>query len=172
VSRAKLILCLLAGCNGGAPPGPGADAAAPLDALVPADPQVPPQGQAALEAWLAGGYYKSWTCEAAISNKRLNGAHGRHRICSNRLLIDSLSGPYPVGAASVKEMYTTDDRPNGYAVGRKVLTGIDEPSWYWYERTGTSPTSSPVADGVGVKICGMECHAMAPRDHVYIRAMP
>jgi hypothetical protein len=167
--RLFFALCLVAGCNGGA--GDAPDAAAP-DAAAPAtgSAQLPPQGHAALEAWLATGQYKSWICETAISNKRLNGAHGRHRICSNRLLIDSLDGPYPIGAASVKEMYAADDRPNGYAVGVKVTPGLDEASWYWYERTGTSPTSSPVADGVGVKICGMECHAAAPRDHVYIRA--
>ncbi|HXU80317.1 MAG TPA: hypothetical protein VN914_02900 [Polyangia bacterium] len=159
---------LLAACNGGAAAPP--DAAGPAADAASLDPQLPPQGHAALEAWLAAGLYRSWTCEAAISNKRLNGAHGRHRICSNRLLVDSLDGPYPVGAASVKEMYASDDRPNGYAVGVKVAAGLGEESWYWYERTGTSPTSSPVADGVAVKICGMECHAKATRDHVYIRA--
>jgi hypothetical protein len=170
VSRLKLILVLLAGCNGAASaPSDGSPADA---AITSVDPQLPPQGHAALEAWLAAGAYKSWTCEVGISNKRLNGAHGRHRICSNRLLIESTDGAYPVGAASVKEMYATDDRPNGYAVGIKVAPGLGEESWYWYERTGTSPTSSPVADGVGVKICGGECHAMAPRDHVYIRAAP
>jgi hypothetical protein len=168
VSRLKLILVLLAGCNGGAA---APDAGVPADAVIAAGTlELPPQGRAALEAWLAAGHYKSWTCEMGISNKRLNGAHGRHRICSNRLLIDSTDGAYPVGAASVKEMYASDDRPNGYAVGLKVAPGLGEESWYWYERTGTSPTSSPVADGVGVKICGMECHAMAPRDHVFIRA--
>jgi hypothetical protein len=168
-ARLLLLVPVLAACNGGAGEMPG-PASQPDAATTGSDPQRPPQGHAALEAWLATGQYKSWTCEMGISNKRLNGAHGRQRICSNRLLMDSSDGPYPVGAASVKEMYATDDRPNGYAVGLKVAPGLDEDSWYWYERTGTSPTSSPVADGVGVKICGMECHAMAPRDHVYIRA--
>jgi hypothetical protein len=167
VSRLGFIVLLLAGCNGGA----ATPAGAPPDAGITAGaPERPPQGHAALEAWLAAGHYKAWTCEMGISNKRLNGAHGRHRICSNRLLIDSTAGPYPVGAASVKEMYASDDRTNGYAVGVKVGEGTGEESWYWYERTGTSPTSSPVADGLGVKICGMECHAAAPRDHVFIRA--
>jgi hypothetical protein len=169
VSRLKLIVVLLAGCNGAA----GTPDGAPPDAVIAAGtPELPPQGHGALEAWLADGHYKSWTCEMGISNKRLNGAHGRHRICSNRLLIESTTGPYPVGAASVKEMYAADDRPNGYAVGLKVGEGNGEESWYWYERTGTSSTSSPVADGIAVKICGMECHAMAPRDHVFIRAEP
>jgi hypothetical protein len=166
----KFVLLLAAACNGSGsasvPDAGGAD----LPDAPPADPQLPPQGQAALEAWLKTGLYKAWTCEVGIHDKRLNGAHGRHRICSNRLLMESLDGPYPVGAASVKEMYEADDRPNGFAVGVKVTTGLAETSWYWYERTGTSPTSRPVAEGVGAKLCGPDCHGAAPRDHVFIRA--
>jgi len=173
----KFVLLLAAACNcGGVPSVPDAatgdppDAPDAPDAPDPADPQLPPQGQAALEAWLKSGLYKAWTCEDGIHDKRLNGAHGRHRICSNRLLMESLDGPYPVGAASVKEMYEADDRPNGFAVGVKVAAGLAETSWYWYERTGTSPTSRPVAEGVGAKLCGPDCHGVAPRDHVFIRA--
>jgi hypothetical protein len=167
----NLLLVALAACNGGNGPAPDASAGPEPDAGAPAgDPQLPPQGQAALEAWLKAGFYKDWTCEDGIRDKRLNGAHGRHRICSNRGLIESLDGLYPVGAASVKEMYEADDRPNGFAVGIKVAAGADGNSWYWYERTGTSPTSRPVADGVGAKLCGPDCHVKAPRDHVFIRA--
>jgi hypothetical protein len=137
---------------------------------VPGSPQIPPQGQAALEAWLAAGHYKAWACETAISSARLNGAHGRHRICSNQALLDAPSGPYPVGAASVKELFTSSDGPNGYAVGLKVTPGLGDDTWYWYERTGTSPRSRPVADSIGDKACGADCHARAPRDNVFIRA--
>jgi hypothetical protein len=162
----------LAGCNGSSVVGGTAEGGVPLDAAVVAagTPQRPPQGQLALEAWLQQGHYRGWTCEPTISNRRGNGAHGRHRICSNQVLLDSPAGPYAVGAASVKELYDAADGPNGYAVGLKVAPSPGEESWYWYERTGTSPTSRPVADGVGVKICGKECHAAAPRDHVYIEA--
>lgn len=159
----------LAACDGGNATTPDA-ADAPVPDAAAADPQLPPQGQAALEPWLQAGHYKTWTCEQAIQDKRLNGAHARHRICSNRLLMESLDGPYPVGAASVKEMYESDDRPNGFAVGVKVTAGLGESTWYWYERTGTSPTSRPVADAVGAKLCGGDCHIKAPRDHVFIRA--
>jgi hypothetical protein len=166
--RSLLLLCALLACNGAAAPD-GADAGSIPDASAP-DPQLPPQGQAALEPWLATGFYKQWTCERSISDKRLNGAHGRHRVCSNGLLVGSLDGPYPVGAASVKELYDPSDRPNGYAVGVKVAAGLGEATWYWYERTGTSATSRPVADAIGAAICAKECHAAAPRDSVYIRA--
>jgi hypothetical protein len=166
----SMALCISwAACNGDATPGGAAPDAAPADAA-PFSAQLPPLGQALLEQWLRAGHYLTWTCEAGISARRLNGAHGRHRICSNQALVDSAEVPYPVGAASVKELYDGSDRPNGYAIGVKVAPGLDEDSWYWYERTGSSPTSRPVADGVGVKICGTECHRAAPRDHVFFRA--
>lgn len=148
---------------------PGATAS---DGSVAGSPQVPPTGQVALEAWLAAGHYKTWACETGISPPRLNGAHGRHRICSNRALLDAVdaTGAYPVGAASVKELFTTSNGPNGYAVGVKVAPGLRDDTWYWYERTGTSASSRPVADSVGDKVCGAGCHAAAPRDNVFIRA--
>jgi hypothetical protein len=147
---------------------PPADAAVVLD---PGTPELPPMGQASLEAWLMAAHHRSWACESTISAARLNGAHGRHRICSNRLLVESTgSGTYPVGAASVKEMYDQRDQPNGYAVGIKVAPGAGASTWYWYERTGRSATSRPVADKIAEKICGPDCHAAAPRDHVFFRA--
>jgi len=127
-------------------------------------------GQASIEAWLAAGHYLAWRCEEGIFPPRLGGAHGRHRICSNQALLASASGPYPVGAASVKELFDGGDKPNGYAVGLKVASGLGPETWYWYERTGRLATLRPVADGIGVAVCGPGCHAKAPRDNVYIRA--
>jgi hypothetical protein len=172
VSRWSPLFLALAACDGGqATPPDGGLAQAPEAALPAGTPELPPQGQAALEAWLTAGHYKGWTCEDGIHDKRFNGAHGRHRICSNRLLKESLDGPYPVGAASVKEMFEADGRFNGFAVGLKVAPGLEASTWYWYERTGTSPTSRPVADEVGAKLCGPDCHLKAPRDQVFIRAL-
>ena len=170
-----------AGCDASAPAqvadaaaGAARDGAANV-MLDPGTPQVPPTGQAAIELWLQAGHYKGWACEDVISDARGTppraGAHGRHRICSNQALVDSITGPYPVGATSVKEMFEPpNDRPSGYAVGMKVLDGLGPDTWYWYERTGRSPTSRPVADGVGAKLCGPDCHLGAPRDQVFIRA--
>jgi hypothetical protein len=96
--------------------------------------------------------------------------HGRHRICSNDALVASSGPTYPVGAASVKELYFgADDRPNGFAVGIKVAPGGASTTWYWYERTGTLPTLRPVADSVADKTCA-GCHVLAVRDNVFIRA--
>lgn len=132
--------------------------------------QRPPRGKAALEAWLATAQYQSWTCEASISPPRLNGNHGRQRICSNDLLLASDAGPYPVGAASVKELFMPDDSPNGFAVGVKIDVGAGPATWYWYERRGTDPAAAPKAEGVAVPDCAV-CHGLADRDFVYIRAM-
>jgi hypothetical protein len=160
---------LMWGCGGGSDPPP---APPPVDAAADADPgtpQRPPVGQAALEAWLAQAFHQAWTCEDRIFPPRLTGTHGRHKICSNQAMLASTSGPYPVGAASVKELYTTTDQPNGFAVGVKVEEGPGAHTWYWYERRGTSPSARPLAEGVGVPDCAV-CHGTAPRDYVFIRS--
>jgi hypothetical protein len=128
-------------------------------------------GQAAVEAWLAQAFYKDWTCEDRSFPPRLNGTHGLHKICSNQALLASTSGVYPVGAASVKLLYTAGDQPNGFAVGVKVEEGEGANTWYWYERRGTSPTARPLAEGIGVPDCAV-CHGTAPRDYVFIRVAP
>jgi hypothetical protein len=158
------------GCGGGdsGSPAPADSGAADAD---PGTPQRPPVGQATLEAWLAQAFYKGWACEGPISPPRLTGNHGRHRICSNQALLDSGAGAYPVGAASVKELFTSADQPNGFAVGVKIQADVGPGSWYWYERRGPSPTARPLAEGIGVPDCAV-CHGLAPRDNVYIRAVP
>jgi hypothetical protein len=123
--------------------------------------EIPPQGRAALVAWLADGHYLSWNCEPDPHPARPPGAHGSNRICSNAALAGSSDGIYPVGAASVKELFS-GGAITGFAVGRKVTTGSDAASWYWYEAFGTNV----VADSVGAGLCA-GCHAGAPRDNVF-----
>jgi hypothetical protein len=147
---------------------PGSDGSGDDDATA-ATPQRPPRGQAAIETWLAEGWFHSWRCETEISPPRLTGNHGRHRICSNDLLHDSGAGTYPVGAASVKELFSAGDQPNGFAVGLKVEAGAGAQTWYWYERRGTVPTARPQAQGIAVPDCAV-CHGVAPRDNVYFQA--
>ena len=164
------------GCGSGGPdPGgafdAGGSAETPAADADPGSPQRPPQGQAAIETWLAEGSFLGWTCEDQIYAARLGGNHGRHRICSNDLLLASTAGPYPVGAASVKLLYsgTSGEQPNGFAVGLKVLEGEGTATWYWYERRGPSSAATPLADGVGLPQCAV-CHGTAVRDQVFIRA--
>jgi hypothetical protein len=168
---AAAALAVAWGCGGGSDPPP---APPPVDAAADADPgtpQRPPIGQAALESWLAEGHYLAWTCEDGVFAPRLTGNHGRQKICSNQALLASTAGPYPVGASSVKLLYDSAEAPNGFAVGVKVEEGEGAHTWYWYERRGTSPTMPPLAEGVGVPDCAV-CHGTAPRDHVFIRAVP
>lgn len=123
--------------------------------------EIPPQGRAAVAEWLADGHYLAWACEDQPHPARPPGAHGTNRICSNAALSALTAGTYPVGAASVKELYSNGEI-TGFAVGRKITAGTDAASWYWYEAFGTSV----VADGAGVSLCA-GCHAGAPRDNVF-----
>jgi hypothetical protein len=134
----------------------------PPDAMsATGDSQLPPQGHTALAAWLADGHYLAWACEPTAHPARPPGAHGANRICSNAALSGSASGLYPVGAASVKELYRNGSI-EGHAVGIKLTAGSDANSWYWYEAIG----ASVIADGAGRASCA-NCHAGAPRDNVF-----
>jgi hypothetical protein len=157
---APLALLGPLGCAEPAAPTPP-DAASEPPAEV--DPQVPPQGAAALSAWLATGAYRAWACEPAPHAARPPGAHGMNRICSNAALSATASGAFPVGAATVKELYS-GGQVTGYAVGRKLAAAGGAASWYWYERIG----ASTVADGVAVRLCS-DCHATAAQDFIFTR---
>lgn len=126
-------------------------------------PQLPPRGHAALSAWLGEGHYKQWACEPAPHPARPPGAHGENRICSNASLSATATGPYPVGAAAVKELFRSGALV-GYAVGVKIAAPAAGSSWYWYEAVG----SSVIADGVDRSLCS-GCHSSAPRDYVFTR---
>ena len=172
------LLAALASVAVSCTPSPTGSADGSADGATPVSDQIPPMGKTALEPWLAAGRFLSstWTCEATISAPRTDpttgivGEHGRHRVCSNDILLGSDSGPYPVGSASVKEQFDTMDAPYGFAVGLKVAPGMGTETWYWYERTGRLASLSPVADGIGARACGSDCHALAARDNVFIRA--
>lgn len=153
-------LCATAACASPGTHEPGGPDAPAVDE--PGDvAQVPPTGRVALAAWLAEGHYLAWACEAQPHPARPPGAHGTNRICSNAALSGSAAGTYPIGSASVKEIYGGGSI-SGFAVGRKVTAGTDAASWYWYEAFGTSV----VADGVGAGGCA-GCHAGAARDNVF-----
>lgn len=156
--RLLAIALLMVGC------GSDAEVAENLsDAAVgQADRELPPQGHAELKRWLAGGHYQAWACEEAAHPARPPGAHGTNRICSNAALSTSAGGgTYPVGAASVKELWQ-DGRVTGFAVGVKLVEGSAAGSWYWYEAYG----DSVIADGTNRGIC-VNCHAGADRDYVF-----
>lgn len=150
----SLVLGSVACTDPGSPPPenpPGAES----------DPELPPYGHAQLSKWLDTGFYKSWTCEPSPHPARPRGAHGDNRICNNRLLSETSAGSYPVGAASVKELYR-DGSLAGFAVGRKLAPASEGSSWYWYEAV----RNDVVDDGVDAGLCS-GCHNSAPRDFVF-----
>jgi hypothetical protein len=117
--------------------------------------QVPPTTAAALSAWLSTRAYESWHCEPAPHPARPFGAHGVNRICSNDLLAAHGAGEYPVGAASVKELYS-GGVVTAHAVAVHHRAGTTGDAWYWYE--GVGPNAS--YQGVGIGIC-TGCHSLA-----------
>jgi hypothetical protein len=136
---------------------------APAADSMPAVSQTPPQGARLLDAWLAAGHYRSWKCEPMAVSPRPGSPHGRNRVCSNDLASGHGSGPYPPGAASVKEIFF-GSRIGVYAVSVKISAGTTGNAWYWYEQND--------AEGIGTPGCA-GCHSRAERaqgnDFVYIQ---
>jgi hypothetical protein len=119
------------------------------------DFQTPPRGGRLIETWIAQGFYRSWKCEPSSHPSRALGAHGQTRVCSNDLLSAAGPGEFPVGSASVKEIYSGADVA-GYAVSRHTSTGTSGSTWYWYERVGTGGAT----DAQGGAVC-VGCHQRA-----------
>ena len=155
--RATLRIALalaLAACSD---PGPGTYG----DAMT--DPQLPPRGADDLLDWIDAGHYLAWRCEEAAHPARSGSGHGPNRICSNDLLAGATGdGPYPVGAAAVKEVYNSSGEIRLYAVYRKLEAAPGGDSWYWFE----GDRDSNFANGPGDPTC-TGCHAGAPRDLVF-----
>jgi len=150
---AALALAFL-GCTD---PGPGT-LGDPVD-----DPQLPPRGADDVTAWINSGFYRDWACEAAPHAPRAPSPHGMNRICSNDLLSAATGeGPYPVGAAAVKEIYSSSGAIRLYAVYRKTDDGDSGDTWYWFEGT----QGDVAANGNGEGVC-VDCHSHAPRDFVF-----
>jgi hypothetical protein len=126
-------------------------------------PATPPlTSVAAIQDWLATGLYKTWKCEAAPHAATGNSPHGIVRVCSSPSLAAATSAPYPVGATSVKEIYT-GSAISGYALGVKVAEGAGA-TWHWYETLNGNVVANAVAAG------GCDgCHSRAPNDRVYLR---
>lgn len=134
------------------------------------DAQTPPMsGFVDIEAWLAAGHYQSWACEGAAHGASIGvSPHGMQRICSNDLLSGHGDGEYPVGAASVKELFLDDGTLYGHAVSLHFQAGGGGDSWYWYEKVHADhpaphDENGVVADGVDEAIC-VSCHSAAGTD--------
>jgi hypothetical protein len=155
-------LALGCGSGSGAPPGNDAGEASAGTA------QTPPMGESNVLAWIATGQYKRWACEPAVHAARGPSVHTPFdRVCSNDVLraadADGGTGPWPEGAAEVKEIYMAmgDATPTGgYAVSLKTSAdSAGGANWYFYERFDGTLYS----DGLGTPLC-TGCHSLAGSD--------
>jgi len=167
VLGAMIVGFVSLGCGDGEGDGVGGSGAGGAAGLEP-DAQTPPQSAAAIEGWIAEGHYQDWQCEPTSHEARSPSPHGFNRICSNDLLTDHDSGPYPAGAASVKELFDeTGMDIVGYAVALHVSAGASGDTWYWFEKV----SGGVVADGLGDDgpantIC-VGCHQGAGSDAMH-----
>jgi hypothetical protein len=139
--------------TGSAPPG--AEAGTPGTS---GDEETPPTGDAAtVKAWLDTKAYAKWACEPAPHPGRAGTGHSANRICSNGLLSRHGAGEYPVGAASVKELFDANGTLNGYALLLKTKPGGVE-SFYWYENIGASVIANGQGDSGSAKSVCTGCH--------------
>ena len=120
--------------------------------------QLPPTGSDALAVWLEGGAYRDWHCEAAPHPAREPSPHGTDRVCSNDALSAHGDGPYPVGAANVKELFDDRGALAGHAVYRRVLDGGGGESWYWFERAGGVLYADGLGGGGAPRSSCVGCH--------------
>ena len=131
--------------------------------------QSPPQGAAAVDAWLAAGRYKQWASEPEVHAARSPSPHGFNRIYSNNLIAANASGTdaWPAGAAAVKELYpdATTTTPSGYAVYLKTRAdSAGGANWYWYEIIGANVVADGLGDAGPAKGICVGCHAAAGAD--------
>jgi hypothetical protein len=147
----------------------------------PGDAQTPPTTSGAdVEAWLAKGSYKKWTCEEVEHAQIKVSPHGYNRVCSNDLAAGfsgDVDDERPINTASVKELYDDESKLVGYAVGVKVKAkSAGGDGWYWYERVpkdSAAPHDADgvVADGLGsagaAKSICVSCHAGAGTDALH-----
>jgi hypothetical protein len=146
----------IGGSGGGGATGLGGPGGSGPNVTELGDSQTPPMGDVNMTAWLASGSYKSWSCEAAPHPSSASSAHGTSRACANNLMSGAGPGEYPVGAASVLELYDDASQLHGYCVSRHVDAGADPGSWYWF----SAVVGAPAGDGLGYGACAT-CHREA-----------
>src|SRR5688572_11337132 len=121
---------------GGAETGVGGDAGSEMPE--PGADFPPTSTAKAVSEWLDEGHYLDWACEEENTVKDDGAAaihvHGASsRVCSNILLATTRGGlGFPLGAASVKEVYDADDNLLARMVAAKVGANSDGgDGWFW-----------------------------------------
>ena len=120
---------------------------------------------AGIRSFLRDKAYGDWRAEPAIHAS--TGPHGRVRVYFNDVLATSLESDattFPLGAASVKELYD-DTTLSGYAFMLKVQESGAPEAWLWWE--GFAPEFEAQVYGRGIGGCD-GCHGQG-RDKVVSR---
>jgi hypothetical protein len=162
---AAIVTVFVACSNGTAEPSePDASVALRPSAPVPespGDPETPATGAAQTVAtWIASGAYRAWRCEPAGREARAFSPHARNRVCNNAKVVAHGKGEYPVGAASVKELFDDLGALTGHAVAVKIAPGGAE-SWIWYVESGGSVPVNGRGDAEPAATKCTPCHAAA-----------
>lgn len=130
----------------------------------PGDPaQLVPaaEGSAAVDDWIRAEHYQAWACQE-IREPAGPSVHGRVRVCANALAATHGAGEFPVGAATVKELYDATDVLVGVTLAAHTRAGATSDTWFWFERRGDEITADGWF-GARVEACVM-CHEAAGRD--------
>ena len=117
-----------------------------------------------LFAYLKSGKYKSYTNKEKEAHPSL-GPHQKLglpvRVFMNNIIAKSLKAgneEHPLGSVIIKEMFTADNAPNGWAVMAKTHDKSDGGNgWFWYEVTDDNDANKLAAIGNGVEGC-VGCH--------------
>ena len=136
---------------------------------VAAEVEMPPLGGEELQDWLESGVYLEWACEPESHAARPPSPHGWNRVCSNTAISADAEGSdaWPEGAASVKELFESEDasEPMGHAVSVKTAADSgDGANWYWYETIGGQVTVDGAGDQEGPMELCVSCHIAAGSD--------
>ncbi len=135
----------------------------------------PTSSQSEIQAWLDGGAYKQWNCQATTHASDLASGHPtKARICSNDALSAHGSGEYPVGAANVKEIFDAADLRIGTTVYGKIAKTTATHNGFFYFGAGDLVAFGPGSDAT-VKATCVDCHGEAGvtttfgHDFVYVQ---
>lgn len=170
LATGSMLLGLALGCSSSNSPSGGAGGGDAGNGSGGSNAQTPPIGAAAIVPWLQQGLYKSWHCETAPHTARSPSPHNIDRVCSNDVIANNATGtgPWPAGAAAVKELYAkaTDTTPTGWAVYLKThADSANGANWYYY---GALTAGGSNVDGMGADSTVMptctSCHLAAGSD--------
>jgi hypothetical protein len=132
----------------------------------PGDSETPATGSSQLVAdWLASGAYRKWRCEPEAHEARSPSPHGKNRVCNNRKIAEHGAGEFPVGSASVKEVFDDLGALHSYAIELKTSAGASQ-AWIWYMQKGTNVLVNARGNQPEAADCNA-CHLAAGSDKAH-----